>query len=349
MINSAHKEHKPTVFLTGATGLVGSYLLKILLKNGHKVYALSRNKNDKKSKNRVVDAIKFWDKRVYSKYGKNLVIVGGDITQKDLGIKKVELKKITKETEEIFHCAASIAFNWPLDKMRQVNVEGTRNVLSFASKCKNLIKVNHLSTAYVCGNYTGVFTEKNLNVGQQFNTTYEKSKFEAEKLVRKYRKNKMWIDIFRPALVIGESTTGRTINKAQGFYQTLHLWKSGIFDKFPAKGIAINIIPVDLLIKHIYQISTKSTILNSTYHIFLKNKVAVESLVKKASQIAHFKLPQIIYLEDFDYHALSPIKQLILRTNLFCYNPKVLLKSKISCSSKNLNEALTKILKYAFK
>ncbi|GBE05090.1 MAG TPA: NAD-dependent epimerase/dehydratase family protein [Nitrospirae bacterium] len=40
--------NKPkTVLITGVTGLVGSYLLKILLANGYKAYALTRNKDNK--------------------------------------------------------------------------------------------------------------------------------------------------------------------------------------------------------------------------------------------------------------------------------------------------------------
>jgi thioester reductase-like protein len=49
-----------TIFLTGATGLLGSYLLKTFLKNDHKVYALARDKNGKPAKQRVVDILKFW-------------------------------------------------------------------------------------------------------------------------------------------------------------------------------------------------------------------------------------------------------------------------------------------------
>jgi thioester reductase-like protein len=50
---------KKTVFITGVTGLVGSYLLKTLLQNNHKVYALARNKENKGAKDRVVEVLKF--------------------------------------------------------------------------------------------------------------------------------------------------------------------------------------------------------------------------------------------------------------------------------------------------
>ena len=48
---------KKTIFLTGATGLLGSYLLKILIEKGHKVYALVRSKNNKSAEDRVLGLV----------------------------------------------------------------------------------------------------------------------------------------------------------------------------------------------------------------------------------------------------------------------------------------------------
>ena len=63
---------KTTIFLTGATGLIGSYLLKILLNNGHKVFCLARTKKNKPAKQRVTDILKFWDEKVLSDNFNNL-------------------------------------------------------------------------------------------------------------------------------------------------------------------------------------------------------------------------------------------------------------------------------------
>ncbi|MGA1795529.1 MAG: SDR family oxidoreductase [bacterium] len=54
-------DKKYTIFLTGATGLLGSYLLKLFLGNDHKVYVLARSKKDKSAKERVYDYVRFWD------------------------------------------------------------------------------------------------------------------------------------------------------------------------------------------------------------------------------------------------------------------------------------------------
>lgn len=57
-------DKQKTVLLTGATGLVGSYLLKILLENDYKVYVLARSKDNKNARDRVIDVLKFWDKDI---------------------------------------------------------------------------------------------------------------------------------------------------------------------------------------------------------------------------------------------------------------------------------------------
>jgi len=248
--------HKPTIFLTGATGLVGSYLLKILLQNGHKVYCLARSKDNKSAKQRVVDILNFWDKKVYPKYRRKLIVLEGDIAKKDLGLSRSNRDLLKKGIEEIFHSAAVTDINWPLNKIRKINVGGTKNVLDFAVKCKKLKKVNHISTAYVCGNYNGVFTENDLDVGQGFNSTYEQSKFEAEKLVRAYRK-KLPVDIYRPSVVIGESKTGK-INEFRNIYQFLHLCSQEIFDSLPILNGHVSIVFIDDCARALYTISQET-------------------------------------------------------------------------------------------
>ncbi len=176
-------DKKRTIFLTGATGLLGSYLMKILLENGHKVYALARDKANLSAEQRVKDVLGFWGAKLPLK---DPVVLKGDITKKRLGLDEETVRKLQDEIEEIYHFAAIINFNWLLSRIRRVNVIGTQSVLDFAQECRikgALRKVNHISTAYIYGSYQGVFNEDKLDVGQKFNTTYEQTKFEAEKIV----------------------------------------------------------------------------------------------------------------------------------------------------------------------
>jgi len=38
----------------------------------------------------------------------------------------------------VFHCAATIKFNEPLELASRINIQGTENLLALASKMKNL-------------------------------------------------------------------------------------------------------------------------------------------------------------------------------------------------------------------
>lgn len=321
-------DKKRTIFLTGATGLVGSYLLKILLQHGHKVYCLARSKDNKSAKQRVKDILNFWDKKVYPKYHRNLEVVEGDIAKKNLGLSKKNRDLLKTDTEEIFHSAAVTDINWPLNKIRKVNVGGTKNVLDFALKCKKLKKVNHISTAYVCGNYKGVFSENDLDVGQKFSSTYKQTKFEAEKLVRTYRKN-IPIDIYRPAVVIGESKTGK-INEFKNIYQFIQLCSLEIFDSFPILNGRVSIVFVDDCAKAIYLISQNSTKNNNTYHIFPGNFVSLEKFIEFSSRFIGFKKPKIISLDDFDLNKFTAVQRAILRKNVLVLNIWVKFQSKLT-------------------
>ncbi len=316
------KNKKNTIFLTGATGLVGSYLLKILLQHGHKVYCLARSKADKNARQRVVNILNFWDKKTVRNQGQKLIVVKGDIAQKNLGLSRKDSDKLKQETEEIFHSAAVTDINWPLEKICKVNVEGTKKVLDFALKCNKLSKVNHISTTYVCGDHKMIFTEKNLDARQKFNTTYEQSKFEAEKLAHRYRKKGLWIDIFRPSLVIGESTTGK-INQFKNIYQFLKLCELELFKTLPIKNGHVSTVFIDDCAKALYVLSQKCMKHNLTYNIFPNTRVSLRKIVLSFCRFRHRKMPRIIPITDFDSNLLTPAQREILKRNILALNTSV--------------------------
>jgi len=317
---------KRTIFLTGATGLVGSYLLKLLLQHGHKVYCLARSKDNKSAKQRVVDILNFWDKKVYPKYRRKLIVLEGDIAKKDLGLSKKNGDKLANNVEEIFHSAAITDIGWPLNKIRKVNVGGTKKVLDFALGCKNLVKVNHISTAYVCGDYKGTFRETDLDVGQNFNTTYEQSKFEAEKLVRTYRK-KLSIDIYRPSVVIGESKTGK-INEFRNIYQFLHLCSLEIFDSFPILNGRVSIVFIDDCARALYTISQESDGSNKTYNIFPNADVPLERILSIFCRLRKIRKPRLVTIPKFGLNRISPTQRIIVKRNILALNTEVKLDTE---------------------
>ncbi len=67
---------------------------------------------------------------------------------------------------------------------RRVNVGGTRTVIELARDAGRLARVVHWSTAMVSGDRHGTIYEEDLDAGQHFHNAYERTKYEAEQLVR---------------------------------------------------------------------------------------------------------------------------------------------------------------------
>lgn len=316
-----------TIFISGATGFLGSYLMKLFLLAGCKVYALSRPKKNKSAEERILTVLKFWNLKNLSKLKDKLVVVEGDITEENLNIDNKKLKQLLYEVDEVFHSAAITNLNYPLEEIRKINVGGTENVLKLALSAKNPVKVNHISTAFIYGDYRGDFTEKTLELGQKFNTTYEKSKFEAEQVACLYRKKGLWVDIYRPPIIVADSKNGKAFS-FRNVYQLLHICSLGLFKELPVANPYINIVPIDWLSKAILVLSLNDCGKNNTYHPFPSEGISVSELISTGCNIIGIGPPKIVKLKDFNMNKLTVAEQTILRHSIVSLEFKAHLNSK---------------------
>jgi len=294
------------ILITGGTGFLGSTLInEILVSSNDTIYALVRGENIVTAKKRLFSTLKkATDKDLLDKTIEHRIKVYiSDITQEKLGLEADVIHSLIDNTDVIFNSAAITDLNLPLEKIRKVNVNGAKNVLNFALLCKEkgkLKKLNHISTAYVAGKEKKVFKEKDLDVGQQFNNTYEQSKYEAEKLIYEYREKGIDIDIFRPSIILGCYKDGRTTNFKM-FYQPLHFFSLGLFDRIPAiENSKANIINVDIAAKAIFLITTSSGEKNMNYHIASPEIPIFGYVLDIASEYFGFKKPNFISTGKFD-------------------------------------------------
>lgn len=321
-----------TIFLTGATGFLGSYLLKVFLDNGHKVYALSRAKKEKNASLRVDDVLRFWGG---AKNTGNLKVLEGDITVAGLNLDKKAKDELFNETGEIFHAAAVTNLNYSFDKISKINVLGASNVFDLACdmhKAGKDVKVGHISTAFIFGDHRGVFSEKDLDVGQKFNTTYEQSKFLAEKKAEEYRKKGLWIDVYRPPIIMAHSRTGKAF-RFRNVYQLLHVCSLKLFDSLPVSNPLINIVPVDLVSEAIYAIAMSSARTGpANYHPFPGDGALIDDIIGTGCSLMGIKKPKIVNLKDFDFNSLTPVQKIILENNIMSMEFKAKLDSKATLS-----------------
>jgi thioester reductase-like protein len=258
------------VLLTGATGFVGREILSRFLARGDRhVYALVRADNDNEAAGRLPAH-------------ERLTAVAGDIEQTGLGLADDASERLRREVGTVLHCAASVSFDMPLDEQRSVNVEGTRRVLSFARSCPRLERLSYVSTAYVAGEPDRLFREDELAVGQRFRNPYERSKFEAELALRSEGAG-VPLQILRPSIVVGESTTGRT-SSFNVLYGPLKAFARGRIPAIPARRDApVDIVPVDYVADRVHALATGGP--NGTFHLVAgRNATTVGRLLELSSE-----------------------------------------------------------------
>ena len=142
------------IFITGATGFIGTELLHQLKDTGHEIYCLVR----KTSIN--FDKVK----------DMGLHIIEGDIRDKASVLRGME------GCDWVIHLAALYSFWEPNnDLYREINVEGTRNVMECALET-NASKVIHISTVVTFGKPEDTpFNEKS-KPGPKLFSRYAKTK-----------------------------------------------------------------------------------------------------------------------------------------------------------------------------
>ncbi|HKG39694.1 MAG TPA: SDR family oxidoreductase [Conexibacter sp.] len=286
------------LLLTGATGFLGMELLvRYLERTDRTIYALVRARDDDEAQARlraavarVVDAPGRFDHR--------LLAVRGDVALPGLGLSRSRRLALAESVTEIVHSAASVSFTLPLEEAREINVEGTRRLLELADLCTahgHLRRFAYVSTAYVAGDATGTFGEEDHDVGQGFRNTYERTKWEAEGLVRTYAE-RLPVQIFRPSIVVGEQETGWTaaFNVIYGPLQAFA--KGASVPLIPGRRTApVDVVPVDYVADAIFTLTGRDGGVGDTYSLAAGPQASsVGELVTLSAQAFERSRPLIV-------------------------------------------------------
>lgn len=256
----------PTIFFTGVPGFLGTALLPRVLSRDSETEAvcLVQPRFADLARQRVAAL-----ERDRAALKGRIRLVEGDITEPDLGL--AERAALTATTSEIYHLAAVYDLSVRREVGMRINVTGTRHMLDFAADCANLTRFHYVSTCYVSGRYTGIFTENDLDKSQVFNNYYEETKFLAECDVQRQMRSGLPATIYRPSIVVGDSRTGET-QKYDGPYVILRLLlRQPRLAIVPIIGdptmTRINIVPQDFVVNAITYLSGQERSRGKIYHL----------------------------------------------------------------------------------
>ncbi len=285
------------IFLTGATGFVGMELLaRYLERTDRHVYALVRPSEDAEPAERLRAVVEDLSGDPDAHRGR-WTAVAGDAEQACLGMDPVSESELAAEVDDVVHSAASVSFTLPLEESRQINVAGTRHVLEFAELCRErggLRNLAYVSTAYVAGDHPGEFGEDELDVGQEFRNPYERSKFEAEQLVREYA-DRLPVQIFRPSIIVGEESTGWTAS-FNVLYPPLKAFEAGAYPALPARpDTPVDVVPVDYVADAIFELAERRGERGEVHHLVAgRRATTVGRLTERAGRYFRRRPPRLL-------------------------------------------------------
>ncbi len=197
------------VLLTGATGLLGQYVLRNLLLAGTPVAVLVRSRRGEPAERRVEQLFAPWEDALGQPLPRP-VCLEGDVSREGLALSTDDGAWVAGHCRSVLHNAASLTFVGQ-DRAREPwlsNLTRARNVLDLC-RGAGVRELHHVSTASVCGQRPGPVLEDEDERPGELRNDYEHSKFEAEQLVRAASFLER-TTIYRPAILVGDSRTGYT-------------------------------------------------------------------------------------------------------------------------------------------
>lgn len=221
-----------TIFITGATGFLGTLLVEKLLRccpHIHKLILLVRSKKSASVEDRIRDHFndEIFDRMRLTNpaYSEKVNIVCGQLDADGFGLSSADEKLLTAQTSIVFHIAATVRFDEPIRTAYDINVRGTQTAIALAKKMPRLKSFVYVSTAYSnCDRplvkeefYPPTLTAKELSLLVNFSSdeeiailkehlidrkpnSYTLTKAAAEDLIRE-ESHELPICVFRPSIV----------------------------------------------------------------------------------------------------------------------------------------------------
>jgi thioester reductase-like protein len=258
------------IFLTGATGYLGSYIAAGFF-NGHAqpLNLLVRAKSQQEARERLWTSLQlhFDFPRFYDYLKTRARLFLGDLTAERFGLPDDEYHALVDTTDSVIHCAASL--NRKSEKQcLNVNLRGTLEVLQLARRAQNhhgLRRYSQVSTVAVAGKRQDevVTEDAAIDWTRSDYDPYARTKKFCEHMAAQLLPD-IPRTIFRPAIVLGDSRRAETtqFDMVQAF---------DVLSRFPVLPLRpddkIDIVPANYVGNAIVAIHQKESLAHGIYHL----------------------------------------------------------------------------------
>ncbi|MBB5125815.1 thioester reductase-like protein [Streptomyces albaduncus] len=276
------------VLLTGATGFLGAFLLRDLMRTTRAtVHCLVRAADERTAWERLrrnLERYGVWDDMAPDR----LAVVVGDLAQPRLGLSEDDYDTLAATVDVVYHNGAQVHWLHPYETLRAANVRGTEEVLRLAARRRS-VPVHYVSTV-------GVFADaapdgRALRVtdptgpAERLPSGYLQSKWVAEQLAAQAVARGLPVSVYRVDVVSGDQVNGACQTSDFVWLSMKGLLQAGAV---PADvGGRFHLLPVDYVSAAILRVSRRPKSAGGTFHLFNPSAVSLRECVRRLRALGY--------------------------------------------------------------
>ncbi|SEK72199.1 nonribosomal peptide synthetase DhbF [Variovorax sp. YR750] len=266
------------VFLTGASGFVGSHLLAALLRDTSACVVCHVRAADEEAGRRRLQLTlaqrrlgAIWD-------DERIKVVTGDLGKPLLGLDDSAVRLVRDGCDAIYHCAAQVDFLHPYASLKPANVDSVVTLLEWTSqgRPKSMHYVSTLAVIDQNNGKEGTVTEQSaLASWSGLVDGYSQSKWVGDALARAAQARGMPVAIYRLGAVTGDHTHA-ICNADDLIWRVAHLYAD--LEAIPDMDLPLNLTPVDDVARAILGLAALQSAWGQVFHLTSQEALRVRDI-----------------------------------------------------------------------
>ncbi|WP_189220592.1 thioester reductase domain-containing protein, partial [Streptomyces ruber] len=276
------------VLLTGASGFLGAFLLRDLMRTTTaRVHCLVRGADAAAAYDRLRTSLTWY--RVWDDIDPGrLTVLAGDLAEEGLGLDPDVYDALARTVDVVYHAGATVHWLHPYTALRAANVRGTEEILRLAARHRT-VPVHYVSTVGVFNGSRepGVPLKVTDPTGpaEALPSGYLQSKWVAEQLVGLARERGLPVSVYRVDVISGDRDNGACQTRDFVWLSLKGLLQAGAV---PA-GVEgrFHLLPVDYVSAAIIGIAGRPEEIGGTYHLFNRDSLSLADCVSQLRRMGY--------------------------------------------------------------
>ncbi|WP_374223120.1 type I polyketide synthase [Streptomyces sp. FH025] len=293
-------EDPQEVLLTGASGFLGAFLLRDLLRDTKaRVHCLVRGADHEEAVARLRANLEWY--RVWDEVDPERVeVLVGDLAQPRLGLTEEQFDGLARDVDVVYHAGATVHWLRPYGSLKAANVGGTEEVLRLAARHRT-VPVHYVSTVGVFAGSVAegvpLRTDDPTGPAEALPSGYLRSKWVAEQTIELARERGLPVSVYRVDVISGDQVNGACQSRDFVWLSLKGLLQAGAV---PADTTgSFHLLPVDYVSSAIVTLARQDGSAGRTFHLYNQDEVSLGELVDhlRSSGYPLAELPWADWLE----------------------------------------------------